>query len=580
MSENRLQLKSLEMENYKSIEKGKVDLSDVSVLIGRNNSGKSNIIDLFSSIKYLEEENVRRIRKAWFRQRVTNKDDSQEFSYSLTYDIPEIFREKVLDKLESSKRTSSSSRKLERKIRNGRALTGLKMCVEMSGTGRDNFNKEYYTNDNHDWLPLDSFRREYTNFNRKELRNSLTSSILTWRFVSPFRKPSDSRQTKYTRDLDSDGNNLVQVLDSLERNHRPLFNKISNSYVKIMEGVSDLSIQYDLEGESDNFITVMIEEDYFDMEFRSKDISSGSKEILVLLTQIYLAAEESDILFLEEPELHLHPGAEQKIFNIIHNLVDEYDFQVVISTHSDVFVNKAESSSITRIARDGDTKLRSISSEEVDVELQELGYSKSGLLQSEAVVFVEGYSDRLILSQWATNLDYDLNDLGISVVEIEGKDNIKTHGRSLVKVLQSFEIPYLFVVDSDEDDPRQRIMYYKNKINRDDDEGVDKDKVWWHTTPDHFVAWEDSDIEFFFLKAPEAIANVVGEDKDTIEEILEKSSADKNVDVLDDIWNKCYEGEFTSYKKDIHGQMIAKQMDKSQMDNEIIEVFEEIRAIV
>lgn len=246
-----------------------------------------------------------------------------------------------------------------------------------------------------------------------------------------------------------------------------------------------------------------------------------------------------------------------------------------------MFVNQSDTDSIVRVERDGETNLRKLERGEIGDELVDLGYDKSGLLQSNAVVFVEGLSDKLILSQWTATLGLDINEAGITIVELEGEGNIGTHGRSLVKLLYSFEIPYLFVVDSDDDPPYDVIDKYKRKINREDDD-IDKNKIWWHTTPDHFHVWSGSDIEYFLLQAPQAIADTVGENKDTIIEAIKNSDEDKNADVLREIWEEYYadpEG-ITSYQKDLHGKMIAKQMDRDDMDEEIITVIKDIKGLV
>jgi predicted ATP-dependent endonuclease of OLD family len=231
--------------------------------------------------------------------------------------------------------------------------------------------------------------------------------------------------------------------------------------------------------------------------------------------------------------------------------------------------------------RNGTTELRSIDPEEVDVELKDLGYSKSGLLQSEAAVFVEGISDKLILTEWANTLDLNVDEEGVTIVEVEGEGNVGTHGRSLVKVLQSFEIPYLFILDSDENDPNDVIREYKRKINREND-SVDQDKVWWYTTPEKFAAWSNSDIEYFLLNAPTAIADVLDEDVGVIKSIIEDSTSTENVEILRDIWSECHSDPsgITSYEKDVHGRMIAKKMDENMIDDEIVRVVDDIRNLI
>ncbi|WP_154019028.1 AAA family ATPase, partial [Halococcus agarilyticus] len=143
----------------------------------------------------------------------------------------------------------------------------------------------------------------------------------------------------------------MQVLHSIDNTNRELFNKISEKYVEIMDGVTDLTVEYHLEGDSNNEFTIMVEEGSFEKKFNSKEISSGSKEILVLLTQVFLASENTDLLLVEEPELHLHPEAEQRVFDTIQQMSRDDGPQLLVSTHSDVFVNQSEVGDIVRIER-------------------------------------------------------------------------------------------------------------------------------------------------------------------------------------------------------------------------------------
>jgi len=567
-------LESIELGGYKSINHGLVELSDVSVLIGKNNSGKSNVIGAFSDLKYINDDSRPQL-DGWVKK-FTGRDTDNEMNLSLVYSLPDRYRTEVIDNID---RTSPrQSRNFRNQIEEGSALTKIKYSVNIEGTRRRDRNQTFHIDIEGGWLEFNNVRGEFgININRSEIRDEISDSMQTWQFVSPFRVPDDTGHARELTDLDPDGENLVQVLNALESDYSDIFEDISSAYVDIMDGVSDMTVEFSQGSEK----TIKIKEEGYDIKFSAEDISSGSKEILVLLTQVYLASKNSDVLFLEEPELHLHPDAERKVFDIIQEIAASTSTQFVIATHSDVFVNQSETSSITRVAKDGDTKLKSIDPEDVHVELQDLGYSKSGLLQSEAVVFVEGISDKLILSEWASTLDLNLNEVGISIVELEGEGNIGTHGRSLVKLLQSFDIPYLFIIDSDNDDPYDAINHYKRKINREDADDIDDDLIWWHTTPENFEAWSDSDIEYFLLESPNVIADVIGEDIETVTSIIDASDADKNVNVLKEIWDECMSDPhgITSYEK-VHGKMIAKNMSRSDIDEEIVEVVDRMRDLV
>jgi predicted ATP-dependent endonuclease of OLD family len=582
-----MRLTKWKVENFKSIEKGEFSLSDLTVLIGKNNSGKSNVIDSLKD--FLDEHGTRgghsALNESWVTKRLPGKQKGKSIKFNLVFQLSGKEYDRILLDIEeayangprqSGSRLASAVEPNE--IRENNYLGRVKYIVKINSNGETSAEVRTYFKEQ--WYSVDEIKGSDlvsgVNFQEK-LNSIMKESFDSWMFVDPFRVPKDQMRPSFTLELDPNADNLINILESLDRNRTDVFEKIASAYVEIMQGVTDLDVEY-LSESPDNPtpLTVSVYEKEYDAKFNLEEISSGSKEILALLTHIFIAADEADILIIEEPELHLHPGAEQSVFEILTEIIEENDLQVIIATHSDVFVNQSEVHEIVRTEREGATTIRSVESGSLARELSDLGYSKSGLLQSDVVVFVEGRSDKLILNQWMESVSNEVYSERISFVELEGAGNISTHGRSLVKLLISFDIPYMFVVDSDENEPYDVIRDYVHKINRSGDESS---KTWWYTTPEHFHAWDDSDIEYFFLESPEAIGNVVGEDGETIRELITVTEAEKNVDVLGHIWQECYHSNAIEYQKDTDGVKIAKHMNIELYD-EIMEVIDEIKSLV
>jgi predicted ATP-dependent endonuclease of OLD family len=339
-----------------------------------------------------------------------------------------------------------------------------------------------------------------------------------------------------------------------------------------MEGVTDVSTPY----VNRNEITIRIHEgeNKYDLE----DISAGSKEILTLIAGIVSSQNYTSLLLMEEPELHVHPAAEQEIFALIQDVCREAGIQVIVSTHSEVFVNRSVASSITRVERDGSTTIRSVPSDKIVRELVDIGYSKSGLLQSDAVVFIEGRSDKRILMEFCRKLGVDPDETGLAFVELEGKENLKRDGRSLVKLLHSFDIPYLFVVDSDGQTQEEAIGEILNKINRSDGGG------WWETSPKNFHAWKRYSIESYLLDA-EVLAR--GDELDTgteeVEEIIsEHEKVSDKAEILEEIYRRTLDlqEDEVAYRKDRDGMYIAKRMRAEEVPAEVRSVVDKIGRLV
>jgi ABC-type cobalamin/Fe3+-siderophores transport system ATPase subunit len=61
-------------------------------------------------------------------------------------------------------------------------------------------------------------------------------------------------------------------------------------------------------------------------------LSSGEKQLLIILFTVFLMEEEPEILLMDEPEISLHIGWQQKLIDVIREL--NPNCQLIIATHS------------------------------------------------------------------------------------------------------------------------------------------------------------------------------------------------------------------------------------------------------
>lgn len=571
-----------------------LEVGQFSVLIGKNNTGKSNLLASFQ-----DYPNVfgHRNTAHWYNDSVFNQSTSLEINYRIEFALNSDEQDKLLSDLHENK-------SLPEKIVEASLEEGYFNKVRHAFSIQSNhiLNEELETNFQGDWLlissgediPLKSPPSNYEQIRFEGLptvqqRNMSTDrrgvgaifpdpfwrmirqDIRSWEAIEAFREPQNEQTAGKAEDLEPNGKNLVQIVNTLYNNSRELFDQFRDRYVSIMEGITDISTPY--VGSHDITIRIHEGENAYDLN----EVSAGSKEILTLIAGIVNSQNDTSLLLIEEPELHVHPGAEQEIFDLIQDICQEEDIQVIVSTHSEVFVDHSSASNIARIEREESSSIRSVSEGEIPEELADLGYSKSGLLQSNAVVFVEGRSDKRILTEFCRTVGLDSDERGIAFVELEGKENLKRDGRSLVKLLYSFDIPYLFVVDSDEKTPEEATGELLDSINRSDGEG------WWETSPDRFHAWEEYSIESYLLDA-NAVARGQEFDMDSedVQELITSMDdiADKTR-VLEEVYQEEHglEDE-TAYSKDRDGMYIAKRMKKGEIAGEAKEVVRKIGGLV
>lgn len=580
-----MKLTRWEGKNFKTIKDDQFELSESSVLIGKNNAGKSNVIDSFESLHTAFTENL---SSNWFRKTTTGKSSEGSVELSLFFELSE---EDHADLVEEINHRNDVESEILQQIRDNKWLNKIRWDVEFTNR---NPNQSYYSNYEGEFKPLEDIDdplKSHSSSGYRPLSQSISfriqEHVKNWDFVHPFRKPrNDIRpREEFTIELDNTGDNLINVLESLDRrsDDEEIIQNISNAYVDMMEGVTDLRIEYDREPGEDpkNRYTIFVEEGDIKTSFKADEISSGSKEILVLLTQIFLATRDTTLLCIEEPELHLHPGAVQKIYEIIQDVQADDGPQVIVSTHSDVFVDQSDANNIVRVQRDKYTNLQSVSEGEIGTALTDLGYSKSGLLQSEAVVFTEGRSDKRILRKFAKKVGLDFDTLGVSIVELEGIENMKTDSKSLVKLLYSFDIPYLFIRDTHEKPRTEARGELYEAMGRTDE---DEERQWWETSMDYIYVWDAYGVENYLMQ-PRAIAEeVTGVTENEVRQIINES---EEVEDKEDVLNQIYATPFEDgeepenpYNKDRDGMNIAAEMHLDEIDDEVIEVLLKIGELV
>ena len=138
---------------------------------------------------------------------------------------------------------------------------------------------------------------------------------------------------------------------------------------------------------------------------------SGLKTVLLVLLNLLVIPKienkkNSDFVFaFEELENNLHPALLRRLFRYLEKHAVEEQTTVFLTTHSSAALDLfglSENAQIIHVTHDGETaRTTTISAhfEQLDV-LSELGAKPSDLLQANGIVWVEGPSDRIYLNRW------------------------------------------------------------------------------------------------------------------------------------------------------------------------------------
>ncbi len=138
---------------------------------------------------------------------------------------------------------------------------------------------------------------------------------------------------------------------------------------------------------------------------------SGLKTVLLVLLNLLVVPkienrEKSEFIFaFEELENNLHPALLRRLFQYLEKYALDEQAMIFLTTHSSTaldFFGVSKNAQIIHVTHDGETARTTTVSAHFDRlgVVSELGAKPSDLLQANGIVWVEGPSDRVYLNRW------------------------------------------------------------------------------------------------------------------------------------------------------------------------------------
>lgn len=473
----KLKLSRVIINNYKSIRHIVANIDDLTAIVGKNNYGKSALLDAiqcFYGDKTINNDDFHmgtdeNIEISLLFNNVVNGDIENYFNYKSMYNKTML---KILESNGNQPLKDRELRKLEEKRIQKFDETAAKFCIDMEEKNS---------------LLITLIKPKQGNSVYKlsndvtVAKNDLNKLIPPIKIISAIRTP-DKETTAGTK---SNMKELISLLQEQQKEDN--FVRLPNSPEKLTYGEikalistneeeqcrnlsNDLTTHFQ-EAISTDTLSVKVKiEEGFKFEFKYKtvlidrDMSHKEIDILscgtglqsmmilsILQTYIKMMDDSNLILLIEEPEVYLHPSLQRKMINTLVKISKKN--QVLLTTHSAIIISKIDQQNIHCI-----NKVRGVSSfmeATATTIIEELGIQVSDILNKNAVLFVEGKDDNnlftALINKVALNRGLDSNFIlkEFDIIQTDGYDKMEFYANAKVLHKDVVKTPYWVLTDSD-----------------------------------------------------------------------------------------------------------------------------------
>ena len=174
-------------------------------------------------------------------------------------------------------------------------------------------------------LYFSSERRELVSKNRGQITAEGREHEWVWRFTDS-KKWQGSLESflvaLYFRDL------MARREEQRDADEFQQFLRVVNRFLegKQVVGVDQESFRVQVKADSG-------------AEFSIDELSSGEKQILLMLGEIQRRISKASIVMIDEPEIHLHPQWQRRLVQALTDLCALHDSQLILTTHSEEVAN-------------------------------------------------------------------------------------------------------------------------------------------------------------------------------------------------------------------------------------------------
>ena len=445
-----MKITRISIRNYKSIKE--LDFKPnprLNIFIGENGVGKSNI---FEAINWI-------LGPTYPTFNATTKQDHYLGNENNKIIIQLHFENNYILELNESKDKYQFSITQEGNYQQDLSTLRAEFCSAYIGTERQIV----------DYLPS----------NRWSLLGRILLDI-NKRFCEEQTEDGESKPEKLKNELDEIRDNLLFTVKGENGS------EIMKDFITILQEESARQMNMSPENFKLNFnlydpwnfyktLQILVKEPEIGLEIQASQLGAGAQaSITMAILRAYseIKLRRGNPIFIDEPELFLHPQAQRNLYKILRKIADERDIQIFYTTHSPYLLSLEDFDEIfvVRKNKDRGTYIRYA---EIDKFIEDLKirkgvttdattlklYYKNAFEQTadsissleaffaQKVILVEGESEALILPYFFEKIGFDYVTEKITIVKCGSKNELDRFYR----LYSEFGIPCFVIFDGDKD---------------------------------------------------------------------------------------------------------------------------------
>lgn len=396
-------IKSISISNFKSIERAEIEFRPLTMIVGANASGKSNIINVFRFIQNIMTDGIANaVALQGGIQYIANANlpKGEKIEIAFTIDVRNETWMRHLQNKKFALEVQEIDYKfiLQPNMRGGGyhiVYDYIKMsydCYSLDSTANkeekykplsiqymtsfERKNKQSGIKIIHDIISDDAVAQEFENELKADnasvyfafVASEDKTELMLYRlslllppyfsentFIRIFdfdpKELKKSSSMASTRILNENGSNLASILQSILRK-KESSKKLTFLLKEFLPFVETISV----ENNPDKSFSYKIRECYNNKAFHANFLSDGTVSILALILALYFE-EQSNVIILEEPERNIHP---KLLANLISSAEDvSKEKQIIITTHNPEILKHSNIDDVRLVSREscGKTKI-------------------------------------------------------------------------------------------------------------------------------------------------------------------------------------------------------------------------------